>query len=172
LIEKDFAWKCFRFRKQEIVLIITFSLLCFAYYQWTWSTILAGLGGDNAVYLLTAKYFSPYSEYSNVARYFAQVSPYPPLYSLMLALLGGGESLLVAHLITTSFLLLSFFIFYYWLSLEKLNLQLSLFVVLVFAILPGIYMQALSIYSENLYLLLTLSSLLFVTMFEQKQDHK
>jgi len=172
LIDKDFTLKCFRFRKQEIVLIIIFSLLCFAYYQWTWSTILAGPGGDNAVYLLTAKYFSPYSEYSSVASYFAHVSPYPPLYPLMLALLGGGESLLVAHLITTSFLLLSFLIFYYWLTLEKLTLELSLLVVLVFSILPGIYMQALSVHSENLYILLTLLSLLSVSIFEQKQEQR
>lgn len=82
--------------------ILGFFVVAVIYYHWIWSNILAGFVGDNAVYLLTTEYSSPYLDSSAVAKQFAKASKYPPLYPAVLALLGGGNSVLVAHLITTT----------------------------------------------------------------------
>jgi hypothetical protein len=50
-------------------------------------------GGDNAVYLLTAQYFSPYAPRTALAAHIAQGSLFPPLFPLLLALTGSAESL-------------------------------------------------------------------------------
>ena len=105
-------------RRSDLVLLASgFFVLCVVYYFWGWSHVLGDLGGDNAYYLLTARHFSPWSTHSDVATYFATHSQYPPLYPLVLAILGGGESLLVAHLITVTCLLLTFVVFYTWLRM-------------------------------------------------------
>ena len=133
-----------------------FVALTIVYLLWSWSPVLGGLGGDNANYLLMARYYSPYSATSGVAEYFAIQSIYPPLFPLLLGIAGGGESLLTAHLITTLFLLGSFAVFYWWLLNEHIAPIVAFFVLLSFASLPGIYLQTLSIHSENLYILFSL----------------
>lgn len=149
------------------LLLLVFSLLAVTYYGWTWSHDLGEFGGDNAIYVLTAHYFSPWSEHSDVAAYFAKRSQYPPLFPSLLAIFGGGENLLIAHLITTSCLLLALVVFYYWLTTLGFSAILSGMATFLVAILPGTYMEALSIHSENLYLLLSLSGLLAVTLTEK-----
>ena len=104
------------FRTIRLYQIIGFGLLGAGYFLWTWSHELAEFGGDNAYYLLMAQHFSPWSANYVVAEYFANRSQYPPLFPLVLAMFGGGNSVLAAHLITTSFLLLSFLVIYKWLS--------------------------------------------------------
>ena len=54
-------------------------------------TLLAAFGGDNAIYFLTANYFSPYAEPLAVAGHIAASSSFPPLYPLLLALTGGNN---------------------------------------------------------------------------------
>ena len=139
--------------------VVVFAMLSVAYYYWTWSPFLAEFGGDNAIYYFTANMLSPWQESFSISSYYAQHSQYPPLYPLLLALFGGGNSILAAHLVTTTFLLISFFVFYCWLLEEQLESYLALMVLGVFALAPGTYIQALSIHSENLYLLLSLLAL-------------
>ncbi|HSI22305.1 MAG TPA: hypothetical protein VK959_04715 [Methylophilaceae bacterium] len=129
------------------------------YLAWSWSTILGGFGGDNANYLLMAQYYSPYSTPSPAASYLASASIYPPLFPLLLGLSGGGESLLLAHLVTTGFLLLAFVIFYLWLIRAPIDTKTAWCTLIALALLPGIYFQTLSIHSENLYVLLTMAAL-------------
>ena len=147
--------------------LAAFIFLAVVYYAWTWSHELGEFGGDNAIYVLTAHYFSPWSEHSDVAAYFAKHSQYPPLFPFLLAIFGGGENLLIAHLITTSCLLLALVIFYCWLTALGFSAILSGMATLLVAILPGTYMEALSIHSENLYLLSSLSGLLAITLAEK-----
>jgi len=89
--------------KHTIIGLLALTFIATAYYLWTWSDVLAHFGGDNAYYLLTANYLSPYSSANPVASYYSGISQYPPLYPLLLALSGGGESLLMAHIVTTTF---------------------------------------------------------------------
>lgn len=147
-------------------------MLALLYYGWTWSYQLADFGGDNATYLLTARQFSPWATPDTVAAYFASQSQYPPLYPLVLAIFGGGSSVLIAHLITTTALLLAFVVFYFWSRRLDFTQGRATAAVVLFAMLPGTYMHALSILSENLYLLLTLLSFFAIASYEtdRKQD--
>ncbi len=158
--------------KNEFYFIVTYCVLIVTYYIWTWSPILAQFGGDNATYFLTANSFSPYGKSFFVSEYFSSKSLYPPLYPILLGLLGGGNSILIAHLITTTFLLIAILILYQWILLlnhEKLHATV---LVIVFSILPGTYFQALSIHSENIYLLFSLLAIFFVTLKETSGNHK
>ena len=153
----DFIWESVgKLKRSEWLSLISFIIVCILYYVWTWSPILSHRGGDNAYYLLTAQYYSPYSNFSEVAEYFATHNVYPPLYPLLLGLFGGGDSILIAHIITTTFLLLAFAVYFLWLKKETFSLRDSLSLVFLFSLLPGTYMQSLSVHSENLYLLLSL----------------
>lgn len=144
-----------------------FIALAAVYYAWTWSHELGEFGGDNAIYLLTARYFSPWSDHSDVAAYFASTSQYPPLFPFFLAIFGGGENVLIAHLVTTTFLLLAVVVFYRWLLDLGFSVLHTSLAVLLLLLLPGVYMEALSIHSENLYLLASLTGLMAVTQAER-----
>lgn len=157
---------------QLVAMISVLVLLAIGYYIWTWSPILAHRGGDNAYYLLTAQYYSPYSDPTPAAGYFAKHNQYPPVYPMVLALFGGGETILAAHLITTTFLLLALVVFLFWLRLEGVSYWLALMLVLVFALLPGTYMQALAVLSEYLYLLLSLLAIVCVTYAEKVKNEQ
>lgn len=147
-----------------------FVLLCGAYFMWTWSHELGELGGDSAVYLLMAQHFSPWTPYSDVAEHFAGNNPYPPLYPLILGIFGGGKSILVARVITTSLLLTAILVLYAWQrSLDISSLRAST-MTLIFALLPGTYLEVLSIHSESLYLLFTLAALASVALFENSKN--
>lgn len=148
-----------------------FVLLCGVYYFWAWSHVLGDFGGDNAFYLLIARYFSPWSARSDVAAYFFAHSLYPPSYPFVLAIFGGGESLLAAHLVTVTCLLLAFTASYIWLRALDVPVPVVCLLILLFALLPGTYMQALEILSENLYLLLTLACLAAVATYENDKRH-
>lgn len=140
--------------------------------MWTWSHELGELGGDNAVYLLTAQYFSPWIPHSDVAADFARNSQYPPLYPLMLGIFSGGTSILAAHIVTTSLLLAAILVLYAWQRSLDISPLYASMATLVFSLLPGTYLQALSIHSENLYLLFTLASLALVSLFEKNKNER
>ncbi len=152
----------------QLVAAAMFTGIAGIYYAWTWSTGLGDFGGDNAFYLLTARYFSPWSEHSVVVSYFVAHSHYPPLYPLLLGLFGGGESVLVAHIVTTTTLLLALFVLHRWLRTLDVSSPRAMLIVFFFAALPGTYLQALSILSENLYLLCSLFCLLAVAKVERE----
>jgi hypothetical protein len=154
----------------EFIQVAVFLLLASAYYLWTWSDNLRDLGGDSAIYLLTAQYYSPWSAHSDVAADFARASSYPPLFPLLLGGAGLGGNVAVAHAVTTSFLLSVVLLFYVWLRALRQSQLAAGMSALVFMLLPGTYAQALSILSENLYLLCTLFALVAVAHFETERD--
>lgn len=149
-----------------IVVTFVFVVLAALYFIWTAGNDLAEFGGDNAYYLLIARYFSPYSPLSPVAEFFFKNSFYPPVFPLLLAFTGGGENIFIAHFVTTSCLIGAFLVLYWWLSSMKTGPGLAIVVTLLFASLPGTYMQALSVHSENLYLLFSLGAL-FAASFSE-----
>lgn len=152
-----------------IVVTFIFVVLAALYFIWTASNDLAEFGGDNAYYLLIARYFSPYSPPSPVAEFFFKNSFYPPVFPLLLAFTGGGENIFVAHFVTTICLIGAFLVLYGWLSSMKTGPGLAIVVTLLFALLPGTYMQALSVHSENLYLLFSLGALLAASLSERPE---
>ncbi len=124
-----------------------------------WTPILNDAGGDSAVYLHTAKYYSPYSAHDEVAAFFARQSQYPPVYPLLLAAVGGAESLLVAHLLTSSLLVAAIAAMFCWLRREGVGAWISLWFAAALALLPGMNTQAMYLLSEAPFLLFCALSL-------------
>lgn len=155
-----------RFGPRAIGLAMGFILLAGVYLFWGWSRVLGDFGGDNAHYLFMAHSYSPWSTASEVAVFFSAHNLYPPLYPLVLAVFGGGESLLAAHIVTIVLLLLAFITFYQWLRILGVSRTGAGLLTLLFSLLPGTYIHALSILSENLFLLLALACLAAVSRFE------
>lgn len=148
---------------------VIFAIIAVLYYVWTWSPILAELGGDNAIYFLTANLFSPYSTPLSISAHFAANNQYPPLYPFILGILGGGNNILIAHLITTTILLIAMLVMYKWIICEGPGRLHSLVLIIVFAMIPGVYIQALSVHSENLYILFTVSVLCVIAFKDNKE---
>lgn len=130
-----------------------------SYMVWTISDQLGDLGGDSAIYLLSAQYLSPWSENTEAAKFFAERSLYPPLFPLTLSLFGAGQNLVTAHVVTTTALLCAFAVCIFWQMRLGFSLELAGAVTLVVALSSGVYFEALYIHSESLFLLLVLSSL-------------
>ncbi len=172
MISEDLVKIVFKVFKKTLFPLLTFIVIAAAYYYWTWSPLLAQLGGDNAIYLMSANIYSPYENPSLVSIYFDSVSFYPPVYPLMLGLLGGGNSILLAHLITTSFLLLAIITLYWWMISLNFHRTHALVLVFIFSIIPGTYFQVMHIHSEHLYLLFSLIGICLVTQKEKTENHK
>ncbi|MCK5092898.1 MAG: hypothetical protein KAR30_10265 [Gammaproteobacteria bacterium] len=153
------------------IVFLVLTVISIIYVQWTWTDLLGQFGGDNAWYLHMAKYLSPFTSPSDTTKYFAQHSPYPPLIPIILALTGGAESLLVAHLTTTLFLLGSFLMLYIF-AIQLIGSRLiAIGIVLVFATLAMTYMHALEILSENYYLLFCLLSIVLAGYSEKNKKN-
>lgn len=146
------------FRWQHLLLGLLGCGLGAFYVHWTWQGGLVGLVGDDAIYLLMADNFSPYYPSLNAAADFiVGYTRFPPLYPLLLALLGGSsEHLIVAHLLTTTFLLLALVVYFLWLRQRSLSIVPASILVLLFALLPSTLRFSINLWSEHLYLLLTL----------------
>lgn len=151
------------------LIFLVFIVISIIYVQWTWTGVIGQFGGDNAWYLHTAKFLSPYSLHTEATLYFAKYSPYPPLVPIILALSGGAESIYVAHLVTVLFLLGSFVLLYIWASRVIDSKMAAIGVVLVFASSSMTYMHALEILSENYYLFFCLLSLVLVEYARKRE---
>ena len=132
------------------------------YLYWGWSPILGSFYGDNAVYWMTANYWSPYGTPIAPAQYFAETSIYPPLYPLTLAAFGGGVSVFNAHLVTTVTLILAFTVVYAFVRSFGLGWVTSLALVCLFASARVTLLEALQLHSEHLYILLSYGALYLV----------
>ena len=142
-------------------------LIGIAYVVWSWTDQLGDYSGDNAFYLLTARHFSPWSPADPVAAYFAKTTLFPPLYSMLLAVFGGAESVRIAHEITTAFLILTLVALWCWLRGLRQPMAIAVGIPLIFALLPGTYRLALAIRSENVYCFFVVASFACVTAFER-----
>lgn len=147
--------------------IIFWVLLYALYADWTWSYQLNDLGGDSAVYLLTAQHWSPFGITNPAAAQFASATSFPPLYPLLLALFAGGHSWLIAHQLTTMCGIASLFFLWRCLRVSGFPFSDSLIAVAVIALIPGFYLQALFIHSEFLFLLFVSICLYSVLLLEK-----
>ena len=153
-------------RAGPIVLIVLMGAL---YLPWTWSDQLASLGGDSAVYLLSARDYAPTLPPDPVVKSIADNSQFPPLYPALLAVTGAATDLRIAHAVTTLCLLAAFAAFYASLLSLGLSQGLALATTAIFAVLPGTVQQALQLKSEGLYLALTLGGLTALSRASAKQ---
>lgn len=157
---------------QSFLLGIGFLCLTVIYYALGWSHELSSAGGDSAGYLLAAQYFSPYQSHSPILIEYSKQIIYPPLFPWILALAGGGESTLVAHLVVMTFLLLAVLVLYFWLRHESLSVWQSAAISLIFALKPTTYLLSLDIWTEDFYTFFSLLAILGVCLATRKDMPK
>jgi len=157
---------------QSFLLGVGFLSLAVIYYGLGWSHEITSGGGDSAGYMLAAQYFSPYQPHTPILIEYSKQVIYPPLFPWILAIAGGGESTLIAHLVVTTFLLLAVLVLYFWMRHESLSVWQSAAVSLIFALMPTTYMLSLDIWTEDPYLFFSLLAILGVSLATHKDNHK
>jgi len=123
---------------------------------------IVSLGSDNVSYLLMAEAFSPYRTATEIVREAAGHQTYPPLFPLVLALLGASSDYLWAHRIVGGEFLLSCALLYFLARKMLGSTSLALIVLLAFGLIPASWVNVLGILSENQYLALSLGAFLFL----------
>lgn len=141
-----------------LLIVLGYGTLGLVYLCWVWSADIGDLFGDGSIYMLMARHFSPFYAHSEVLTEAVAGVTYPPLFPLLIGLLGG--SMLAGHLLVAAALLASFWCLYQWLRDEGVGRIASACAVAVFALRPGTYFLALKIYTENPYLLFSLIAIL------------
>ena len=134
-----------------------YAALCLVYVAWGWADELTDLGGDSAMYMLMARHLSPFHPASAVIAEAVQTSAYPPLFPLLIA--GCGGSILAGHLVAVACLLAALPFLYLWLCGLGLTPAVGFCIAAVFALMPGTYLLALHVWTENPYLLFCLVAL-------------
>jgi len=137
-----------------ILLTLFIASISLFYYTLTSNDLVVGFTSDDAVYLLLADLYS-FRNTSEVLLYdlIRQESYFPPLYPLILGLLGGDSSNpALAGNITITFLLISIFISGIWLWKETANKPISIIITLTVFLLPGTLILAQEIWSEFLFM--------------------
>lgn len=147
------------------------------------------LGGfsDSVAYLIMAKFFSPYVEPSGLIQEAFLHEHYPPLFPLLLALTGGAESYLRAHQVVLLCYSGALILFGLLTAREmrsvgwskrtieptvagtsgqstKWAMEWGVIAVTLGILVPTWWLHVHSILSENLYLLLTLATLLLASL--------
>jgi len=118
--------------------------------------MVAGFTSDDAVYLLLADLYM-YAEQTHLPVYtlIREQSLFPPLFPLLLGLLGGGSAdPVLAGMISTGLLLLSLVIASMWMLQQKQTLPSTLFLTGLLLLLPGTLILSQEIWSEFLFMLL------------------
>ena len=138
----------------RVAMLLVFAALGAAYLCWGWADDLTDFGGDSAAYMLQARLLSPFTAASGVLHEAVRATPFPPLFPLLIGLLGGG--FLAGHLVVIASLLGALACLWCWLRGEGMGEWPAAALVVVFALMPGTYFQALNIMSENSYLALSL----------------
>ncbi|MCR4297329.1 MAG: hypothetical protein NUV75_01050 [Gallionella sp.] len=150
---------------RNFLLAAGFLAVAIFYYWMNWSAELPILGGDHAVYLLTADHMSPFSDRGyGVTRAAMSYSYFPPLYPLILGITGGTSAHVeIAHAVTVTFLIIALAWYFVWARHEIQSSYQAFFLTVVFALLPTTFFQSFGILSENLYLSLTLIAIWLLT---------
>ena len=136
-------------------------LIAVWYLPFTQGAIHAGFRADDALYLLMADWFATDWREDPVLLYVQSVSHLSPLYSLVLAAVGGGSSQLdIAHLLQTAFFILAVFLHGRVLARIHGQLSVGLLLMAVLALAPASLLYNTEIWSEFLYLALIAGGIL------------
>jgi hypothetical protein len=155
-----------------IAVLLVFIALAVVLYTLDWNPRSAGFLSDDAVYLMMADAFSPFhSGESALTQYILRQSLFPPMYPLLLGLLGGGSgALLWSHLITTTTLVLAIGFYGLWVFSETRNRIAAAVLIAIFALSPGTLLLSLDFFSEFPYLLFSLLALYLASRDDQTRS--
>jgi hypothetical protein len=150
------------------VLALAFACACASF---VWQPTLATFADDSVSYLVMAQGFSPWQAASPaVAAAFAREASYPPLFPLLLALVGAAHHTAWAHALTALLLAAAIPLVYVlgvrWLEDRRAAAVVALCVVL----LPSLWINAKGILSEPLFCLLLLATFYVADVAEKETD--
>jgi len=160
--QRDGRGKGFLRSRAAVTAALAVAILVASYFLLlTWRVDPPLLDGDDAVYVLMADFFSPFSDRDKeVLALVMRRSYFPPLYPMLLGLLGGvASSTLLAHAVSVATLFLAFIALFVWAnSIIERPITVAVLVILV-ALLPATVVPLFGLLSEGLYLVLTLVAL-------------
>lgn len=128
----------------------------------SWQDQVVGLAADDAVYVMLADFFSPYSASTRAAAAFVAFhGTFPPGYPLALALFGAGSgNVYAAHVLTTLMALGGFALAGAYLRRAGATFWLAAAYMVILFLTPRSLLQHLELLSEPLYLVFSLAALL------------
>lgn len=138
------------------------SLLAALYFWLTGYDDVGAAGGDGLIYLNTARHYAPYWPADAAAAIWAELTLFPPVYAVLLMLTGGAADPRLAHAVTTACLLAAFTAVYAWFVTLGIARGRAVAAALLFALVPGTFLQALYIHPEGLYVALGCTALVLL----------
>lgn len=124
-----------------------------------WQPGLDSLHDDSVSYLIMAQAFSPWHAADPVIRSAFAHEPYPPLFPLLLALAGGAYDWRIAHLVVAAAFAASVCLLGVLARSVTDSARLGFIAALVYALLPGTWLNAKGILSEFVYMALAFAAL-------------
>ncbi len=139
-----------------------FVLVCVAWYlPFTISARHVGFVADDALYLMMADWFAHGWQDDPVLLYLQSVSHLPPLYSIVLALAGGGSTQVdIAHLVQTLCLIVALLLHGRLAAIITGSTVAGFAVAATLAVMPATLLYSTEIWSEFLFLVLIGAALL------------
>ena len=137
-----------------LIAISLFVAVCFFYFSITSNDHVVGFLSDDAIYLIMAEMHSFWEkDFNPVIEHVRPEYHFPPLYPMLLGLMGADSSSPeLASSITTFFLLSSIFIFGLWVWCETRSLAPAVILALIYSFLPGTIIMSQGLYSEFLFM--------------------
>jgi len=145
-----------------LLLFLFISAITFFYFSFTSNNLVAGFTSDDAVYLLLADLYSfRNTDDGMLYEFIRQQSYFPPVFPMVLGLLGGSSSSpALAASINVVFMLAAIFIAGTWMAKEAGNTVVSIAIAAVIFFLPGTLILAQELWSEFLFMAFLYGTLL------------
>jgi 4-amino-4-deoxy-L-arabinose transferase-like glycosyltransferase len=126
-----------------------------------WQPGLASLYDDSVSYLIMAQRFSPFHAADPVIVAAAPYEKYPPLFPLLLALAGAAYDWRIAHGVVAACFAASVYLLGLHARRATGSSVLAFLAALVYAVMPGAWLNAKGILSEFLYMALVFAALVY-----------
>jgi 4-amino-4-deoxy-L-arabinose transferase-like glycosyltransferase len=126
-----------------------------------WQPGLDSLYDDSVSYLIMAQRFSPFHAADAVIAAAAPYEKYPPLFPLLLALCGAAYDWRIAHAVVAACFAASVFFLGLHARRATGSARLAFLAALVYAVMPGAWLNAKGILSEFLYMALVFATLVY-----------
>jgi len=157
----------------QLTTFASFSVVSVLYLFLAYRHEFSGVISDSLIYLLMADYYSPVVDVSeDFYRFIIENYSFPPLYPILLGLVGGGShSPELSYMLSALLLVSALFIYLQW-NQRVLNSAISsLLLVMLVALMPVTLRHVMLIVSEHLYLLLVLSGFLMLEKAKEQPGH-
>jgi|GEM_PF-4692692 len=143
------------------------------FYSLTWGDKVVGYLSDDAIYLLMAEMFSPWHHATGlVFEMLRQEHHFPPLYPVMLGLLGAdSQTPALAAAVSTALLILAVAAFGTWIYRDSGKRLAAVGLPLLFAVLPGTIIFTQGLWSEFLFMAFFYGALALIADRQPEPGH-